>query len=255
MSATRSFTDADLNAYIDGEVTDTERAAIEAWLLDDPQAAAHLKSLRALDQRLKGTFEFVLEQPATQAMQSAVLAHAGQSRRTTLTRAAAAVVLALVSGAAGYALHGWIDGSPPRTAFADTALGAHTVFTPEVRHPVEVVASEEEHLVKWLTKRVGAPIRAPRLQEHGFKLVGGRLLSDGAVPAAQFMYESAEGQRLTLYARRDPSTQDSSFAFTEHGALSAFTWVDRPLAYALVGKLPRETLFTLARTTYEQLQK
>ena len=255
MSPTRSFTDADLNAYIDGEVTDTERAAIESWLLDDPEAAARLKALRALDQRLKGTFEFVLDEPASQAMKSAVMAHSGQRRRAGIARAAAAVVISLASGAAGYALHGWIDGSPPRTAFADTALGAHAVFSPEVRHPVEVVASEEEHLVKWLTKRVGAPLRAPHLQEQGFKLVGGRLLSDGARPAAQFMYESAEGQRLTLYARRDPSTQDSSFAFTEHGDLSAFTWVDRPLAYALVGKLPRETLLALARATYEQLQK
>ena len=255
MSAARSFTETDLNAYLDGEVTDTERAAIEAWLATDMEAASRLKALRALDQRLKGTFEFVLDEPASHTMQSAIGVQGNQQRRRTTTWVAAAAGLAIASGLAGYALRGWMEARPVGSTFAAMAFGAHAVFVPEVRHPVEVVAREEEHLVKWLTKRVGAPIRAPQLQPQGFALVGGRLLADQGRPAAQFMYESADGQRLTLYVRKDESPQDSSFAFTGHGDVSAFTWIDRPLAYALVGKIPRETLQTLARTTYEQLQK
>lgn len=255
MNAARAFTDTDLNAYIDGEVTDTERAAIEAWVGADPDAAARLQSLRALDQRLKGTFEFVLDEPASHAMQAAVVARARGQTQRTWGWSTAALGLALVSGLAGYAGRGWLDARTQKSPFADTAFGAHAVFVPEVRHPVEVAAREEEHLVKWLTKRVGAPLKAPMLQAQGFTLVGGRLLADQATPAAQFMYENAEGVRLTLYARRDQSPQDSSFAFTAHGDVSAFTWIDRPLAYALVGKLPRDTLQALARVTYEQLQR
>ena len=255
MNAARSFGDTDLNAYLDGEVTGAERAAIEAWLASDPQAAARLKALRALDQRLKGSFEFVLDEPASGAMRQEVLARAKQGRRTGTAWAAATLVLMLAAGAGGYVARGWMDGRPVRSTFADTALGAHTVFVPEVRHPVEVVAAEEAHLVKWLTKRVGAPIRAPLLQDFGFKLIGGRLLADRGAPAAQFMYENAEGQRLTLYARRDAGPGDTSFAFTGHGDVSAFTWIDQPLAYALVGKLPREKLHAVARATYEQLQR
>ena len=58
-----------------------------------------------------------------------------------------------------------------------TALGAHTVFVPEVRHPVEVKA-DEAHLVRWLAKRVGADVRAPALGSMGWQLMGGRLLPD-----------------------------------------------------------------------------
>ena len=255
MSAARSFSDTDLNAYIDGEVTDTERAAIEAWVGTDAQAAERLKTLRALDQRLKGTFEFVLDEPATAAMRMAVRGRTQRARWRGAAWIAAGVLLAVTSGLTGYGLRGWMDGRPLRSAFVDTALGAHAVFVPEVRHPVEVVANEEEHLVKWLTKRLDAPIKAPNLRAHGFNLVGGRLLADRGAPAAQFMYESPEGQRLTLYARRDASPQDSSFSFTQHGEMSAFTWIDRPLAYALVGRVPRERLQDLAHATYEQLQK
>ena len=255
MSAVRSFTDTDLNAYIDGEVTETERAAIEAWLATDPEAAARLLGLRALDQRLKGTFEFVLDEPASRTMQQAILNQPVPSRGPGWTWTAVALSMMLLAGAAGYVGRGWMDARPGRSAFVDTAVGAHAVFVPEVRHPVEVAAREEEHLVKWLTKRVGAPIKAPTLQAQGFSLVGGRLLADLSIPAAQFMYENAQGQRLTMYVRKDASAQDTAFAFTSHGELSAFTWVDRPLAYALIGKLPREELQAVAGAAYEQLQK
>jgi anti-sigma factor RsiW len=255
VNAARSFSETDIHAYLDGEVTEAERAAIEAWFAADAAAADQLKAMRALDQRLKGTFEFVLDEPASKTMQAAVLAHGSRRWRQRAAWIAASLALALCAGGAGYLARGWVDGRSDRPAFVDTALGAHAVFVPEVRHPVEVAATEEDHLVKWLTKRVGAPLRAPNLLPQGFKLVGGRLLADQSIPAAQFMYENAEGQRLTLYARRDASTQDSSFAFSDHAGVSAFTWIDRPLAYALVGKVPRETLQALARTTYEQLQR
>ena len=120
-------------------------------------------------------------------------------------------------------------------------MGAHTVFTPEVRHPVEVAATEEQHLVTWLGKRLGQSIKAPALSQAGFKLVGGRLLSDRAEPAAQLMYEDSKGRRLTLFIRRE-SRESTSFQFLSHDGVQAFYWIDRPLAYALVGKVSREEL-------------
>src|SRR5260370_990363 len=35
------------------------------------------------------------------------------------------------------------------------AARAHLVYSPEVRHPVEVEAKEKDHLAKWLSKRLG----------------------------------------------------------------------------------------------------
>jgi anti-sigma factor RsiW len=89
-------------------------------------------------------------------------------------------------------------GSLPRQAAV-----AHAVFVPEVRHPVEVGADQEAHLV-------GLAVQAPRraaesrrkLDEAGYRLVGGRLLPGDSGEVAQFMYENAENNRLTLYVRR-----------------------------------------------------
>ncbi len=131
------------------------------------------------------------------------------------------------------------------------------VYTPEVRHPVEVRADEEAHLVRWLTKRLDAPVKAPNPNALGYRLVGGRLLpAEGASPAAHFMYEDAQGKRVTLYVRRNPSADRSTaFRFTQLGNVRLFYWIDGPLGYALVAEFEREPLLTLANTVYQQLER
>jgi len=50
-----------------------------------------------------------------------------------------------------------------------------------------------------LSKRLNRTLTIPSLHEYGFELVGGRLLPGEDGPAAQFMYQNANGERLTLY--------------------------------------------------------
>jgi anti-sigma factor RsiW len=246
-------TDIELNALLDGETTHDDRMRLETLVLEDPEARERLKGLKALDQRLKGTFTFVLEQPVPERL-AAVVPRGMRRRRWKQIRTAAAIAASLlIAFAAGYATRMTVNSK--RTAqFVETAMGAHRVFTPEVRHPVEVAAAEEKHLVAWLGKRLGQNIKAPALSQAGFTLVGGRLLSDRAEPAAQLMYEDGKGRRLTLFIRRE-SRESTSFQFASQDGVQAFYWIDRPLAYALVGKISRDELMLAARLTYEQLDR
>jgi anti-sigma factor RsiW len=90
--------------------------------------------------------------------------------------------------------------------------------------------------------------------EHGWKLMGGRLVPDGGRPAAQFMYEDASGRRLTLYIRKETTLANTAFRFAEREGFEAFYWIDHPLAYALAGQLKREELMGLANLVYAQLE-
>jgi anti-sigma factor RsiW len=182
----------------------------------------------------------------------------GSRRRLDLRsvgRWAAAATLLIAAGAVGYLARGLL--TEPRgseVAFVATALGAHTVYVPEVRHPVEVRA-DEAHLVRWLAKRVGADVRAPSLGNLGWKLMGGRLLPDqNGLPAAQFMYEDGSGRRLTLYLRKETGLNNTSFRFYERDGFGSFYWIDRPLAYALSGRLSRDDLLSLANAVYAQFE-
>lgn len=254
MSRQEKITDTELNAYLDGELSEEERRAVESRLAGDPESARRAAELARLDDAIRARYAPVLDEPLPERMQALLSNSSGWTQRTSWMRAAAAVLLLLIGGGAGFILRGMLEQPQAQTAgLVSFAVKAHAVYTPEVLHPVEVGASEEAHLVKWLTKRLGADVRAPALSAQGYTLLGGRLLPQPDGTAAQFMYEDGQGRRLTLYVRQADASEDTAFQFAASGELSAFYWIDRPLAYALVGELPRDRLLTVARLTYEQL--
>jgi anti-sigma factor RsiW len=131
---------------------------------------------------------------------------------------------------------------------------AHVVYSPEIRHPVEVGADQQEHLVNWLSKRLGTKLKAPVLGAEGYELVGGRLLPGEQGAVAQFMYQDARGKRLTLYVSRLAGTQrDTAFRFSQEDRIAVFYWVDGSLGYALSGDLPKPELLAIATSVYKQI--
>ena len=135
------------------------------------------------------------------------------------------------------------------------AARAHLVYSPEVRHPVEVEAKDKDHLVKWLSKRLGTNLKIPILANEGFELLGGRLLPGNDGPVAQFMYQEPTGKRLTLYVTR-PHKGDNvtAFRFAQEGPVSVFYWIDRECGYALSGEVDKPTLARVATSVYKQLE-
>jgi anti-sigma factor RsiW len=140
--------------------------------------------------------------------------------------------------------------------FTSHAVAAHRVYTKENRHAVEVVAAQEKHLVKWLSKRLGQKIKAPALGGFGYELVGGRLLAPVEnVPAVHFMYQNEKLNRLTLYVRRAEKSETTSFRFERKGSVTMFYWIDSPMAYALIGEVPRAQLLEISNKVYDQISR
>ena len=170
---------------------------------------------------------------------------------------AAAAALAFVLGGLG----GWFGhnavaggGAPFRgfKSFTADAVDAYNLYVVEVRHPVEVTAADADHLVQWLSKRVGYQLRAPNLEKQGLKLVGGRLLPGPTGPAAFFMYEAASGQRYTLYSAR-ANAPETALRYNDIGKATAVYWVNSDVAYVVSGEGDRARLHNVAVAAYEQL--
>jgi anti-sigma factor RsiW len=94
-------------------------------------------------------------------------------------RCAVALALFLLGGASGAALM-WHLERPTRMQAASVDNGhggvrraavAHSVYVPELRHPVEVTVQEED-LARWLTQWLESPVRPHDLRAEGFELVG-----------------------------------------------------------------------------------
>ena len=120
------------------------------------------------------------------------------------------------------------------TRFTADALDAYRLYVVEVRHPVEVPGDQRPHLVEWLSKRVGSPLRAPELDKMGLKLVGGRLLPGPTGATAFFMYEGPSGERFTLYCGRT-SDRETALRYTAGAAERRLLLGRSELAYVLSG--------------------
>lgn len=124
----------------------------------------------------------------------------------------------------------------------------------EVRHSVEVPGSERAHLQQWPTKRCGWDVRAPELATAGSKLVGGRLLPGPRGPASFLIYESATGERFTVYtAKADAET--TQMRYEAAGGESTLFWTDRGVGYVVSGGADRGRLTQIARAVYDEMDK
>lgn len=247
----RPVTEEQLHAYVDGRLDAADRLAVSEWLKERPQLQEQVGAWRDQVSLLRRRHDKILQEPVP-----ARLTHAAQrAPRATALRAAAALVWLTLGALLGYAGRGGMeaDGEPAGALPRDAAV-AHAVYTPEIRHPVEVPADQEQHLVAWLSKRLGTEVRPPMLHGEGFDLVGGRLLPGGSGPVAQFMYQDAEGRRLTLYVRTDAGNhRETAFRFAQEGKVGVFYWLDGKLGYALSGEMARDDLMRVADSVYRQL--
>ena len=257
---TQAIREAQLHALADGVLPEEQRAAVEAHLRAHPDDAARVDAWREQNRQLRALFDPVLDDAVPPALlQAAAPPAANGAWRRHAMQAAAAVVLVLAGGAGGWLLRG---ADAPATSASPLSLArsaaiAHAVYTPEVRHPVEVGAEQEAHLVQWLSKRLGSKLQPPVLAPLGYQLIGGRLLpGDGDGPVAQFMYEDGKGQRLTLYvAKERAGRQETAFRYTQEKDLGVFYWIDGQLGYALSASLPRQELGKIADAVYAQLEQ
>lgn len=247
-----------LGAYLDDELPPHERAAMHARLAADPAAAARLAAWRTQKAALQVLCEGLrVPGESPQAVDEAPSVLVVRAREPWWWRAG--IAASWMAAGAGIAVtaaallprlipptaEGLLALAPRQTiaraqlidtpeAFAHRADVAYAVYSPEQRHPVEVAASDETHLVAWLSKRLGKPLSVPSLDEYGYALVGGRLLPGNAEPAAQFMYENDAGERLTLYVGRSGADRDA-VRLLRDGTRRTFYWSTDRTGYALSG--------------------
>jgi len=250
------ITDADVNAYVDGQLAPSRRPAIEEALAHDPALAARVADLRRQNAALHDAFDPWLAEPLPDRLIVAAAGPTQASRRGTpwlgITAAAAAsLIVGIGLGWFGRDLSLQRDGTP--TTFARQVALTHVLYASDVNRPVEIWAAEEKRLVNWLSKRLGFAVRAPDLNSLGFALVGGRLVAGNEMPTAMFVYENADKQRMTLQVRKNAHASETAFRYAMEDGVGVYYWIEDNCGYALSGNLDRAQLLAIGRVVYGQL--
>jgi anti-sigma factor RsiW len=243
----------ELNGYVDGQLGPELRTAVEQFLHASPDAARRVATDMAQRKAIRAAFEALSTQPLPPELNLNRLIEDRLRRRSHVWwQIAAAVVLSLAVGSAG----GWMLHRPPtptRAALAmaaleHQALASHAVYSPDRRHPIEVTAAERDHLAQWLSNRLSRSISPPDLSSFGYRLMGGRLLAtEQGNPAALFIYEASDGNRMSLLMRPMAADLHVPIAQWDRNDVNACSWIERGIGYAILGPVPDAELERMAR--------
>jgi anti-sigma factor RsiW len=246
-------TEDELHAYVDNELPAERRGDVEAWLAAHPDDAARVQSWRAMAEALHARYDSIVDEAVPKRLEIERLVR--QPRKWVYGAVAATLAAFIVGGGVGWFARGAAATPSALQNFTVHAIEAHRLYVVEVRHPVEVPGSERSHLQQWLTKRCGWVVRAPELTGAGLKLVGGRLLPGSGGPASFMMYESASGERFTIYTAKSAAVA-TQMRFATEGRESTLSWADDGVVYAVVSTgVDRGRLTHVAQAIYDQMEK
>lgn len=256
--------EAELHAYVDGQLSFDRRAAVERALQADPALVARVDAYLAQKHWLHARYDDVLEEPVPHRLRPGDAPRAAWPRWMAM---AAMLVLGIgigigmdvggLPGALVASREGKIAraGGEAPAGFARQAALAHVVYMPDVVRPATLGADREQDFVQWLSDRLGTAVHPPVLTRSGFELVGGRLLPDAGGDVAQFMYRDAGGQRITLcISRRKADSKTTAFRLYQDGSVNVFYWIDGDFGYAVSGGIGRDVLLELSHDVHAQLE-
>ena len=267
-----SIDEDDFQAFVDGQLPPEACRTVMTYLAANPEESERMSEYHKLSEELHRQFDEVLYEPLPKRLRvdtyrnkltllERVRSWFDIDVRTFVPRFAAVAVLMMASAGGGWwmnANYTAVESETPAMSFARQAASAHMLYAPELQHPVEFGAEQQDSFLLWLSERLGDQVHAPSLQDIGFLLVGGRLLPSAGQAAAQLMYENQENRRVTLYIRERWSApmqgaKEGSVSYFGEGSLSMVYWVEGSFAYALIGELDREQLFATAKTIRQQV--
>lgn len=246
--------EAELMAYVDGQLSDADQAIVESYLANHPEKAALVEEWQLQSTAISALFDPVESEPIPDRLNPHKIAATPKAANTNIWRMAAAAVVLLALGST----FGWVGRdltltsvSAPQTLIM-AATDAHELFVRQAAHPVEVDGSRSAHLSSWLSANLDRSLTMPDLTAKGFELVGGRLLPGTNGAAAQLMYESDRG-RITLYLTPKTDAEPKANQFANVAGLSAFYWANDAVTCTIVGDFAETEIKAIAEDVFKAL--
>ncbi len=253
-------TEADLHAFIDHQLSPERRAVVTEWLLNHPEDAARVEQYQLISDQLHANFDPIADQEIPDSLMQIVGGLKKMDKTPWLHKgsiAASLMLVGILTGWFGNTIFQDSDSSFMLVNLVKPAAFAHNVYTSDSRYPVEIKSKNQSQLIEWLSDRLRTKIKAPNLASMGYRLIGGRLIPSTNRMAAQFMYEYADGKKITLYVRRVSSLpyekSQSQFNQSKKDGVHIIYWRQGEMGYAVSGALDDETLNSIAKASREQI--
>jgi anti-sigma factor RsiW len=284
----QKHSDEALVAYLDGELDNTERQHVEAWLEADPVVRDRLAVLAQTTELARSAYADIVNEPLPERLIAAARGEtpAGQqeaeilvlrpnkaaaqirARRWHIGVAAAAGLFGILFGGAGtYLGMGLLNRANPEAEqklaaatanniWLDNAAGYYKLAVNAGDNMLVDVPASNDTQEAWQKISQGLPkqVRLPDLKPWGLNFRGARLVVVEGRPAAQLVYNTdnkAIGPlTLVIGASKQP---DIAPSISKRQDVTLLYWRHAGRAYALVGRGDLGYLWGIAKDVAYQL--
>jgi anti-sigma factor RsiW len=276
-SSDKRPTDAELVAYLDGELTADRRAAIASSIAEDRELQARLALLASGGRPFRQAFEPLLAE-APRAKLADMLAGLPEYRASAVAetgqpllrhpwrRIAWPRLFALAAGVVLFFAGATVDRFLPQLLEAvginlegeseedwRQAVAEYiSLYTPETVASTQDNTSLSERELTAVGTKLGIPLPLDRLSLPGLVLKRSQLLQYDEKPLGQVIYLDPQDGivALCIYAESHPDTPQSS---EQRAGMNVVHWSSRDRAFMLVGRMAISQLQRLANLLSQQL--
>ena len=251
--ATSDEDDRELTAYLDGELDDVERAALDQRLIDEPMLRARLEDLRPAAEHTRLAFAALLDTAPIADMRTRLDAALAAPRAPAAPPwrqrvAAIAAAVAIVAFGAGLTAGRLSVGSGDVVAQHDdwrqSVVKYMALYTPESFG--EAVSPRLGDELASLSRRLEAPLDVDRLKvDEQSPRRAERLQNDGA-PLGQIGY--LDGATPVAFCILRDGEPDAAFETSSRSGFAVASWAQGGRGFMLIGKIPLDRLTTLAHS-------
>jgi mycothiol system anti-sigma-R factor len=243
-----------LSAYVDGELTASEIAAVEGHCLECRACAALVRAEREFRQLLR-------RQPR-EAAPAELRARIRQRvrREAVVALARRWVPVSAVAAAAAVVVLVLMPARTPPPLVADL-VDKHIAYA-QIERPAELASTDPREIREWFRARAGMRVIVPDYSPAGINLAGARLAEAHEHKAAYLLYE--KGRTLlsvfmvpgpirdaTLPGRR-VSYRGHEYVTDERKGFRTVSWIDGQAIYGLVSVLDYDALLECADRLREE---
>ena len=250
--ADRSIVDEDrIQDYIDDRLGERDRASVAAYLLAHPEIGVEVEKLRRQNEVLKAVGREILDEPVPDRLRAVLrqpetdvphaLSRSGvtivqQPARRTFLEAAAALLLFVVGGAAGWFLHGELKPLPSEDDLLTSQIVyAHDFYDRERDYPIDFAVDRGQDFEGWISRSFERSMPPPDLAKFNFVYTGGRLMPTATNPIGHLQFENDRQQRLGLFFWRRSIEASPPRGLTDNPRRALKIWVEGDLNLAVVG--------------------
>lgn len=253
-----------LSAYLDGQLPEAEVKEINAILAEDDDARAVYERLklgsefgaRAFDRMLQEPIPLDLvrnikdagkgeDEPQKLGFAAVPISATPAPRRSAFwpQALAASLVIFLAGGAAGYLISEQKQTSQVASAqfalartWLDDIADYHRIYSRQTRHLAEVPASDQAHIVEWLSASTGVDFAVPDLSAQNLTFEGARLLVAGGKPTAQLLFRDAEDEIFAIcFLKSDPVEARTELTESIRDDIGLISWQSGNASFVVVG--------------------